>query len=134
MLEALTYVCLTNLASLQVLSANAPLEGSITQRYFNDFYPRIVHLIWEDDHQLEMGYHDQNVTKANDYFLTAVRDGALERRVLCGYGLMLLAHNNLLALAKLRLVLDQVVISANPGEEKREITIAEGLIVACTDF
>ena len=87
----------------------------------------------EADKQLADYYQACDVTEAPNFFVAAAASGSLQRRVLCGYGLMLLAHKNLMGLVRLRMVFDKVVSCANPEDEKREQVIATDLIHAATD-
>ncbi len=132
-LENLTYICLSNIKSLRVLSENAPIDQSQTEVFYEEFYPRLCHEMALDDASMIESYHTRNAVLPHDMFMLAAKKGAFERRVLTGYGLMLFAHNNLVGLSKLRLVFDQVFSSANPDEETREYAISHGLVAAVTE-
>lgn len=133
-LDNLTYICLSNIRAQRILSKNNPLDTTETASYFKDFFPRLCNEIALDDAEFLDNYHTKNAGALDAVFLHAAKQSTFERRILTGYGLMLYARNNVIGLSKLRLVFDHCYSAANPTEETREVAIAQGLVMAVTEW
>lgn len=132
-LENLTYVCLSNVNALRILTLNKPLEVLQTAQFYSEFYPRVCYEMALDDALMLDNFYNCNSREVQPQLVEAAKKGSFERRILTGYGLLLLSRENLVGLSKLRLLLDFCFSEAAPAEESRHCAIAVGLVNAVTE-
>lgn len=132
-LKDLTYICLSNMRAKELLAENIPLPDTDASGFYAHFFPLLCNEIAVDDWLMLDNFFRANALEPHSSLLQAAGKDAFERRVLIHYALVLLNRNNIVSVAKLRLVLDFALQRCDGEEEAKEAAIARGLIMHVMD-